>query len=176
MNKLNKLFLMVIIILCIVLTILSLLFLKIKDDNAKLSNELVQAKLEIENLKNETNDNTEQIEDNMILTTSSFLIYTSKEDSSISTNDLYHEDMSKTFTEIINSSSIRNKLYSKYGNDDKFIIESINEYNTMYRITLKTNNFDKNRCIEIHNEYAKEFFNLLPDLYNFKIYVLDKAS
>ena len=46
----------------------------------------------------------------------------------------------------------------------------------MYRITLKTNNFDKNRCIEIYNEYTKEFFNLLPELYKFKIYVLDKAS
>lgn len=176
MNKLNKIFLIIITILIIILGICIYLYISTRQEVISLSDELSKSNIEIEELKNKINQNTNKENENIICSTSTFLISTSNNSSNISTNDLYKQNMSATFTDIINSSTLKNKLYGKYGNDDKFIIESINEYNTMYKVTLKTNNFDRNKCIETHNEYVKEFKNLKPTMYNIEIVLIDSAN
>lgn len=175
MNKLNKVFLIIITILIIILGIFIYLYITTREEVKNISNELLKANSEIEELKIKTNQSTSKKSDNIISSISTFIISTSN-DSSISTNDLYQKNMASTFTDVINSNTLKNKLYGKYGNEDKFIIESINEYNTIYRVTLKTNKFDKNKCIEVHNEYVKEFQNLISSIYNIEIVVVDSAS
>lgn len=94
----------------------------------------------------------------------------------ITESNLYQTDLSKTFTEIINSDTIKNKLFSKYGNINKLIVKAKDEYNTVYSVSLECGNLEENKCIEINDEYVKEFKELVEETYNINISILSKAT
>ena len=127
--------------------------------------------------KEENAQINEEKEINKIKAVSTFMIknVNNIEDNSVTSEKLYNVDLSDTFEEVINSNSINQKLYPKYGNDNNLKVVSINEYNTMYNVIFESSNYDRNKCIEITNEYIKEFQKLIPQIYNCEIVIVDSA-
>ena len=108
-----------------------------------------------------------------LVTSSSIMIVGNTDENT--NNNYYYKDMSETFNIIINQ-HIREKLYSKYGDIDEFAVKSINEYNSIYMISNKTDIEHQIESIEIQKECLKILAEQISDIYNFKVYVLDAPS
>ena len=86
----------------------------------------------------------------------------------------YYNNVAKTLTEFIKSNSNKQKIYNKYGINisNNINIESINETNTVYKITISSEKQENlvNLCKEVISMLRTQ------ETYNIDIQVIDGAN
>lgn len=107
----------------------------------------------------------------------SFLVVNEDSKNSISQDDLTISDgLLQTYREIINSQTIKDRIKEKYPNINDIELERVPNTAVIKAIYV-CDYYNEEECIEITNEYIKEFSERLSEIYNIKnIYIFDRAS
>ena len=96
------------------------------------------------------------------------------------TKDNYvFNDYTNTYLGIIRSYEFRKYFVSKYGNNinliDDFTVSSINESNSIYKLSLNCKKIDADKCKDELEYINNELIDRIRDLYNYNVSVVDKT-